>query len=188
MSEEFFIGDLHLGHKKALSFDNRPFSSLVEQDERIISNWNYVVSPEDKVYILGDVALKLSEALKVLPQLEGYKCLIVGNHDENFLSSREFTSCFDEITHYKILPIADNRKLILSHYPIVTFQNHYYGWYHFYSHVHDSREYEIIKRARLDSIKTTGYQCNMYNVGCMMPYIYFTPRTFEYIVENAKLD
>lgn len=33
----FYIADLHLGHKNVLRFDNRPFSTIEENDEYIIA-------------------------------------------------------------------------------------------------------------------------------------------------------
>ena len=50
----YFISDLHFGHKNCLAFDNRPFKDVEEQDSAIISNWNAVVDIHDDVWILGD--------------------------------------------------------------------------------------------------------------------------------------
>ena len=55
LPSKFYISDLHLGHKNILAFDNRPFFSLEEMTETIISNWNSVVSKNDSVYVLGDM-------------------------------------------------------------------------------------------------------------------------------------
>lgn len=47
----FYISDLHFGHKNALSFDDRPFTTIEEHDNLIIKNWNEVVNIDDDVYI-----------------------------------------------------------------------------------------------------------------------------------------
>ena len=50
----YFIADLHLGHKNCLRFDNRPFKTIEEQDNYVIENWNKKITVNDDVYILGD--------------------------------------------------------------------------------------------------------------------------------------
>lgn len=52
----YFISDLHFGHKNCLSFDNRPFKSIEENDETIIKNWNNTVKIDDDIYLLGDIS------------------------------------------------------------------------------------------------------------------------------------
>ena len=39
----YYIGDLHFGHKNCLAFDNRPFKDTEEHDKALINNWNEVV-------------------------------------------------------------------------------------------------------------------------------------------------
>ncbi|MBQ3404908.1 MAG: hypothetical protein IJG63_05785 [Oscillospiraceae bacterium] len=56
----FYIADTHFGHRNCVRFDDRPFRSIEEHDETLISNWNSVVQPRDDVFILGDFAYKLN--------------------------------------------------------------------------------------------------------------------------------
>ena len=51
----YYISDLHIGHKNAIRFDERPFSGIDEMECEIIRRWNEKVSSDDDVYILGDV-------------------------------------------------------------------------------------------------------------------------------------
>lgn len=83
----FFTSDFHFSHKNLYGFVNsdgereRPFDNVEECEELIIKNWNMVVRPQDKVYILGDVCFNRTEGDRILPRLVGKKCLIKGNHD-----------------------------------------------------------------------------------------------------------
>ena len=78
----FFTADLHLGHERIVELCHRPFASVEEMNEKLIENWNSVVTPEDDVWILGDLALgTIVESLKLIPRLNGTKVLVPGNHD-----------------------------------------------------------------------------------------------------------
>lgn len=182
MSKNFYIADLHYGHKNSLSFDNRPFLSVEEMNSELIRRWNETVSTDDTVYILGDMFwCKTEEAIKVLDLLNGEKILIKGNHDR--CHDSRFKSKFSKIVDY--LEVEDNEKhIVLSHYPIPCFKNHFYGWYHFYGHVHVSFEYNMMERCKREMTELYSKPCNMYNVGAMMPWMDYTPRTADEIIKE----
>lgn len=178
----FFISDLHFGHKNVLAYDNRPFVNIEENDKELIRRWNEVVTDIDTVYILGDISwYSTPQTIEIVKQLKGSKHLIIGNHDNKLIKSREFRDLFESISDYKEIRI-DNQILVLSHYPIPCFNKHFHGAYHFYGHVHNSFEWNMMKYHRY--LMQTLYMkpCNMFNVGCMIPYIDYTPRTFNEIV------
>ena len=54
MAKDFFIADTHFGGENIRRYENRPFETAEEMDEKLIENWNRVVSEEDTVYVLGD--------------------------------------------------------------------------------------------------------------------------------------
>ena len=89
---------------------------------------------------------------------------------------------FVEIVDYKELYISNNCAIVLSHYPIPCFNNHYYGWYHFYAHVHSSFEWNMMERVKFEMAALYDKECHMYNVGCMIPYMEFRPKTLEEII------
>lgn len=183
----YFISDLHFGHRNILRYDNRPFNNTDEMDEKIIKNWNEVVTDEDDVYILGDISWKtVPETAEIFKKLKGRKHLIKGNHDGSYLKDEPFKKLFVEITDYKELYQQVNgmdSMIVLSHYPILFYKNQHHGAFHFYGHVHNSQDWNFIESCKT-SVQTlyAANCCAMYNVGCMMDYMDYTPRTAEQII------
>ena len=147
-------------------------------DRTLIENWNNVVTHNDDVYILGDMFwVKSDEAIEILKKLNGRKHLIKGNHDR--IHDNAYQRYFVEITHYKEI-IVSGMDIVLCHYPILCYKNKDYDWIHLYGHVHMSRDYEPLNQA-IEIMKKVA-PIHMYNVGCMMPYMNYTPRTIEEIL------
>lgn len=184
---KFYIGDWHYNHENAIKFDARPFCDVSDMNKQLVTNWNKVVTNNDIVYIVGDMFWKVSQenVKNVIDSLHGEKILIAGNHDNT-----SYYKYFKKVSEY--MDIKDNNHhIILCHYPIVFYRNHYYKddsqrTYHFYAHVHNTWEYEATKRsiAMLEKEYNTG--CYAYNVGAMMPWINYTPRTMEEIITKGQ--
>lgn len=134
----YYMADLHLGHKNIMRLSNRPFSSVEEMDKTIIDNINSIIKPEDDLYILGDFSFKSGKnPVEYLKQINCKKHLIIGNHDGIILSNNEARKQFVEITNYK--RIDDNgRMVILCHYPIAEWDGYFRGSYHLFGHVHNN--------------------------------------------------
>ena len=180
----FYIADLHFGHANCLKFDNRPFADIDTHDEQLIERWNSAVSEEDETWILGDLSWKKpDETAALLDRLNGAKNLIVGNHDKNLIRSEKLCSRFKEITPYRELHIRKGLRVVLCHYPIPCFNRHFSGWIHLYGHVHMSPEWTLTEEFRR-RFEQDGYACRMINIGCMLPYMDYTPRTLEEIAEG----
>ena len=77
----FFTADTHLGHKNIITSTNRPFKSVAAMDGAIVKRWNERVTPQDRVYHLGDFAFDDHDPY--LELLNGQKHLILGNHDDS---------------------------------------------------------------------------------------------------------
>ena len=86
----YYIADLHFGHKNVISLDGLPFASVDDMDSAIIERWNEKVQDTEDVYILGDFC-HMSERPEqwYLRQLKGKKHLIIGNHDRSLLRNKE---------------------------------------------------------------------------------------------------
>lgn len=195
----YYISDLHIGCVN--KFDNR----TLETDKVLIENWNKTVTNADTVYILGDVARfgnnkDNSYACSVISQLKGKnKILIIGNHDAEGIKDPRVSQLFTEITTYK--EITDNfnglnHKLILSHYPIYSWNGAYKDTILLYGHMHgnfDDKLYQKALKELRQEVKTINEleetikfkkEPYAYNVGAMLPYINYTPRTLKEIMEN----
>lgn len=187
MSETYYISDLHFGHANVLSYDNRPFCDIDSHDETIISNWNSVVNPEDDVWILGDFSwYPAGKTIEIYKRLNGKKHLVIGNHDKKLLRNREVKELFVETVDYKEIRIDSSTGVVLCHYPIPCFNNHYRKWIHLYGHVHNSFEWNMMEHTRRQMEKLYDVPCRMYNVGCMMSYIDYKPRTIEEILRHYE--
>jgi len=114
----WLISDTHFNHHKMyqtpfLRDDGtpmRPFFTAEEADEAMVDRWNAVVKPCDKVYHLGDVAMK-RDGVSVLSRLNGDKVLIAGNHCVGL--TKELAKHFRDIRPYWYM-----EKLFFSHIPI----------------------------------------------------------------------
>ena len=180
--KKFYIADWHYGHANCIGFDNRPFIDVNEMNRELVNRWNNVVSAGDLVYVLGDMFwTKTSDTIPVLDSLNGQKFLVKGNHDR--VKDAQLAKRFVKIDDYVEIEDGGN-NIVLSHYPIPCFKNHFYGWYHLYGHVHSSFEWNMMEHTRYQMEALYDKQCNMYNVGAMMPWVNYTPRTLDEIVEG----
>ncbi len=133
----FLVSDTHFGHKGIVEFNGvhgtklRPWTSTEEMDEVLVENWNKVVSPSDRLYHLGDVAMN-KRMLPILERLNGRKVLIKGNHD--MFELKEYSKYFDDIRGSHALG-----EFILTHIPIHPHSLNRYKSGNIHGHLHDGR-------------------------------------------------
>jgi calcineurin-like phosphoesterase family protein len=119
MSNIFLTSDTHFGHANILTFLKkdgtllRPgFKDITDHNLELVKRWNSVVSPNDKVYHLGDVGFKNFAYLEyIFNMLNGTKVLIKGNHDNFTLT--QYQKLFKDVRAVHVLD-----KLVLTHVPI----------------------------------------------------------------------
>ncbi|MEC2266556.1 hypothetical protein ECC01_06440 [Bacillus tequilensis] len=150
MPKTWVVADTHFNHSNIILYENRPFKDKDEMNKELIKRWNETVAPEDTVYHLGDVSFG-GRAIRdsILPQLNGYKILRLGNHDYR-TSKPQWLKYFDEVYEDDIL--LDD--LCLSHYPLdeevyakLSFTGLIKGNVH--GHVH----------SQIDGLDQTKYKC-----------------------------
>lgn len=134
----YFTSDNHFGHARVIEYAKRPFSSLDEMNEAMITQWNSVVRPGDQIYHVGDFALcKPKDACNIVRRLNGQKFIVWGNHDRalrkdaSFLGHWAWTKDLAEVT------VAD-QKIILCHYAMRVWNKSHYGSWQLYGHSHGS--------------------------------------------------
>ncbi len=175
-----YIADLHFDHADIIPYDNRPFDTVEEMNQTMIANWNRVVKDEDLTWILGDFCAGGADRWReLLSLLNGRKALILGNHDSREAADA-LRDCFEDIAEYRETKDGSH-SVVLCHYPILAFRDHYFGALHLYGHVHISYEWNVTQNARrlLKSLYVRDDLMRMANVGAMLPYMDYMPRTLE---------
>lgn len=134
MSEIFIGSDYHFSHKNILKYDRRPFETVREMNEVMIERHNEVVRPNDRVYCVGDFCFGgTHEWSTIRKRLNGDWHLISGNHDrQSFHFLRSTFSSVHEIIEIKL----GKHPIILSHFPLYTWNKSHYGSYHCHGHEH----------------------------------------------------
>ena len=114
----WFTSDLHLGHNKSFLYEPRGFKNIQEHDKAIIENWNKMIRPDDKVYVLGDLMLNDNEAgIEKIKQLKGQIYVVRGNHDSE-VRVNLYNNCDNiiKVTEGQFLRYG-KYHFYLSHYP-----------------------------------------------------------------------
>ena len=171
----YYIADTHLGHKNCIEFDNRPFATVEEMDETIITNWNAVVCDTDDVYIIGDFCYRSSRSPTwYLERLKGRKHLIIGNHDRHLLKDEEAMKAF--VSADKMTYLKDGKYTVtLCHFPMAEWNQYYRGAWHIHGHIHGETKgcYRFLKD-----------EDRALNAGCMINN--YMPVTMEQLIANNR--
>lgn len=170
----FFTADTHFGHANIIRFCNRPFDSVEEMNEALISNWNSRVRGNDTVFIVGDMMFRCPEPELILKRLKGKKRLIVGNHDSSWMNKVDLTKFFYSVDPY--LEISDGQHaLTLCHYPLLSWK-HQKRSYMIHGHIHADTS--------MDYWPQIASRDNLLNAGCDINN--YMPVTFDELFENNR--
>jgi len=167
----FIWGCLHLGHDPKWDeplWQKRGFASVEEMDRSAFGNWAKCLNDESVLFLLGDnifgqkATERLTEVLARMPYKECY--LMPGNHVAGWRqlmkSAGDLVLYFGEDNAKPVYfcpnyleAFIDQQSVVMSHYPILSWNGMGNGSYHFYSHVHNSlKDSELgrmyIERAR----------------------------------------
>ena len=173
----FFTSDLHLGHVNIMKYGRSHFfRDLDHMREGITHNWNDMVSPQDTVYVLGDVVMgPRADNLPHLARLNGRKIMVLGNHDYPHPCNPEkvrgkwtdvYAQYFESMHTQLEIEIAE-QNVLLSHFPAEgdhtdeerygEYRPSYDGWIiHGHLHTEEIRVAERHVHTGIDS-DWTGY-------------------------------
>jgi calcineurin-like phosphoesterase family protein len=174
----FFISDLHIGHKNVIKFDGRPFADVDEMHLEMIKRWNSVVGDEDIVYYLGDLAFCRDETTKwFIHSIKGKINFILGNHDKmkDIVKFDRWENIHEYGTEIGVLDkdslesrgSGGYQKIIMAHYPILSWNKSHYGSWMLHGHCHGS-----LMKSNQDY-----YKRKVMDVGCNC--IDYTPISYE---------
>ena len=117
MSKTWVYSDPHFYHKNIVKFGDhrgdplRPWDDAEEMTEDLITWYNELVSDEDRVYILGDVAFSPRAMKDSVSRLKGRKVLVPGNHEPPKM--RKYFDLFDDVRGY-----IQRKGFVMSHVPL----------------------------------------------------------------------
>lgn len=172
---DYFTSDLHIGHNKDFIWKSRGFSSIEEHNTTILKNWNAVVTPDDTVYLLGDLCLgeDKEEWDRIYKHLNGNKIVIIGNHDtKNKIDKYEsdyHMSCLGYATIYQY---SKKRVFYLSHYPTLVgnYDNKKFLW-NLSGHTHSTKLFQY-ENEKIYNVAMDAHNC--------------TPVSIEQIIKDIE--
>ena len=132
----FFTADTHFADEPVRRFFDRPFASVEAMDAAMIARAG-VVGPDDDLWIIGDFAACESDAGRMAAQagfaaLPGRKHLVRGNHDPDWLVRALPWASVHDLVEIGI----GERRFVLCHYPLVTWNGARAGAIQLFGHVH----------------------------------------------------
>ena len=172
-SRVYFTSDTHFNHTNIISYCQRPFKNIDEMNERIIANWNEIVSEDDIIFHLGDFCLGgAAEWTRLLDRLNGKIYLIMGNHDRKNIR-QGFMDRFEHVAMQMHIEVGKQR-IYLNHYPFLCFEGGYKDVWQLFGHVHTRKTNTGIDAGRLQYLYPTQYDVGVDNNN-------FAPVSFEQV-------
>ena len=147
--------DLHLNHEMLLKY--RPFKSVEEMNESIISRINGMCGQQDLLLLLGDTMMGDKDYQGFFDRLICKNIIILhGNHtNRNRLNECEtlFTGDYVEL-------LIDKKFVVCSHYPIIQWNGREKGSYHLFGHLHGDTP-GIVKELVKERCMDVGLDTNL---------------------------
>lgn len=157
-----FISDPHFHHKNMAL--KRGFQDEFYMNEYIIDRWNRAVNKKDTTWILGDITMEKNN-YEILNRLNGFKRVIMGNHDEGN-HAESLLKYVNSIHGMAKIRSKKYGNIWLTHCPVYPQEFEYRINYNIHGHIHDGY---VIKDKRYINV-------------CMEVQGY-TPKTLEQLIK-----
>ena len=124
----FFTADEHYSHKKIIEYCDRPFKTIEDMNETLITNHNQVVGRDDITIHAGDFCWCKNrlDALQFIQRLNGNHIFLKGSHDHWLPASAKF------IWRKELY----GKFIVVCHYAMRTWERAYHGSWQLYGHSH----------------------------------------------------
>lgn len=136
----WFASDFHFNHDRDFIWGKRGFTSVAENDARILSDIQANVKPNDIMIYLGDFSLMSTDGatqgyFNAIPAKTIY--YINGNH-ESYTKRILFDG--QRLVHWGNLReiSIDKQHIVLCHFPLAIWNHGGHGAYHIHGHCHGS--------------------------------------------------
>lgn len=167
MTNTFFTSDTHYNHKNiVLGVSNwedqsscRVFKTQEEHNEALIENINKTVKTDDILYHLGDWSFGgIDNIWEFRKQINCKNLhLILGNHDHHIFENRTLHANPQHLKAREIFSSVNVRlekkicgiQMVLDHFPIHVWNNHFKGAWHLFGHCHGSFPHKELKKRKM---------------------------------------
>lgn len=120
----WLTSDWHFSHDREFIYKPRGFNSIEEMNNALAERHNFLVAPEDDVYVLGDLCLGGAENLEknreFISSMNGKLHIVFGNHDTP--RRRQMYAELSNVVETAWAIVLDYRKyhFYMSHFPTLT--------------------------------------------------------------------
>ena len=138
-----FMSDIHYNHENILRTNHRRFSDIGEMNAYVEKVLRDDIQPGDILFDLGDLFWKTEPGImkKIISEANPFKFYkLMGNHDKESLYyqpdiNRLFADVQDLMEIY-VDHLGKTYKLVLSHYPLVSWMDKPRGSFDIHGHTH----------------------------------------------------
>lgn len=144
-------------------------------NQSLVDNWNKIIGKHDEVYHLGDFAFASTKTVQhIVKSLNGRIHLIKGNHD--YKQPRHIFDLFESVENLRQISF-DKQKIVLCHFPILSWNGKHHGVWHLHGHSHGGLSFDSNLK-RLD----VGVDCHNYRPIHLdeIRHIFDNPNDFNY--------